>query len=429
MLNGSLSNLRTFGGRALLFLCVLFIVELFIFGSGQWSEAVFGLNIRKSLFIAIVVISILINVNHTKPTAETVYCIAGTAVLVLIWVLLLPGFNLQRIDYPIRDALPLAGILCIIPLRSLFTREIWSRGRLIFGTSILVTALLQIIYYTVGLVSPELEIFLVEIHRVLLDPLNLDPENAVFASTVDEVMRVNWPGTSMLLVGFYIFCTASELSRPLKILGVLTMLLALYAAQTRALQISAILVVLVHLLAKNFAPSRIRPFHIYSVLAFCALITIPIVLALDPHLLESVGLSRGGSDEERYDQISPLLEAWLQHPFVGQGFGASAYLTRSDEAPFAYEVFVLALLMKVGIFGIALMLLILGNLVSSATRAHERIDANRSSWLLGLVVALAFSTNTNPYLTSLLGTATVAFVLLELQFWIPRSFSSDNKKS
>lgn len=408
-----------------LFLSSMFVFELLVFGSGQWSDAIFGINLRKLLFVAILAFSIIGNITQNCLTRETIFSILGTAFLILIWIFLLPSLYSARLDYAIRDALPLIGILCVIPLRSLITEDIWNRGRLIFGISIMVTALLQIAYYLVGLASQESVLLLVAIHRTILDPLNIDPENAVFASTVDEVTRVNWPGTSMLLLGLYIFCTArrSELHFTLRFIAVSAMVLALYATQTRALQIASLLLLSIHCLIRQFAPIQIRPIHICLTLLFCTFLTVPIVLSLDPHILESIGISRGGSDEDRYDQIWPLLDAWTQHPLFGQGFGTSVSLIRSEESPFAYELFVLALLVKVGLSGFLLLLLILGQLVYSATKAHRKIDPNRSAWLLGLVISIAFISNTNPYLTSLLGTITVIFVLLELQFRIQSTVS------
>ena len=393
-----------------------------MFGSGQWSDALLGVNIRKLLFLVILSLSVIANIGTSAPSVRTLLCIAGATVLTLVWVVLLPSIYFAHLDYSMRDSIPLIASLCIIPFRSLMTARIWSRGRLIIGCGILVTSLLQILYYLSGAIVPGSELLLVELHRTLLDPLNLDPENAVFASTVDGITRVNWPGTGMLLIGLYIFCTVQklELRRRLQILAIFIITFALYAAQTRALQISSIILVIVHQLTKRRAPIRILPIHVYSTLIFCLALTLPIVLSLDPQLLESIGISRGGSDDERYDQIMPLLKSWLEHPFFGHGFGASTSIVRSSDSPFAYEMFVLALLMKLGLVGVALMIFILSNLVLFATHTHRRIDANQGAWVLGLTIALAFSTNTNPYLTSLLGTLTVVFVLLELQFRLQR---------
>ena len=403
-----------------LFLCTIFIFELLTFGSGQWSDPILGFNLRKFVFGAILALSVIANLNQRYPTTETACVVFGTAFLVLIWVLLLPTFYSTRLDYAIRDALPLVGILAVIPLKILLTDDIWNRGRLIFGASILVTALLQIMYYIVGMTSQELVLLMVVIHRSLLDPLSLDPENAVFASTVDEITRVNWPGTSMLLLGLYIFCTTrrSEMNSVLRLLAISIMLISLYAAQTRALQIASLMLLSIHYFFRRFSPTRIRPIHIFSTLLCCTLLTIPILMSLDPQTLELIGISRGGSDEDRYQQILPLINSWLNHPFFGQGFGASATLIRSEDAPFSYELFVLSLLMKVGIFGFLLLLLILGQLTYSAIKIHRKIDSKESAWLLSLVVSITFIGNTNPYLTSLLGTLTVIFVLLELQFRI-----------
>lgn len=419
-----------FAGIVLL-LCSVFVIELLIFGSGQWSEAIFGINIRKLLFGAISTLAIVVNLTQSHLARETVYSTFGTIFLILIWVLLLPSFYSTRLDYAIRDALPLVGILCVIPLKSLINENIWNRGRLIFGVSIMVTAVLQIAYYAVGMASQESAILLVAIHRAILDPLNLDPENAVFASTVDGVTRVNWPGTSMLLLGLYIFFTTrrSEIHFSLRLIAISAIALALYAAQTRALQIASFLLLSVHYLARQFAPIRIHPIHIYSTLLFCTFLTVPIVLSLDPQILEAIGISRGGSDEDRYEQVWPLLDSWIHHPLFGQGFGTSVSLVRSEEAPFAYELFVLALLVKVGMSGFLLLLLILGQLIYSATKAHRRIDPSRAAWLLGLVISIAFISNTNPYLTSLLGTITVIFVLLELQFRIQSTIPTQHNIS
>lgn len=102
-------------------------------------------------------------------------------------------------------------------------------------------------------------------------------------------------------------------------------------------------------------------------------------------------------------QFDALLDGIIDHPLLGNGLGAAASYTRSDEQPWAYELSYVALAFQFGLLGFfffvaggAFLLWKLAQLVrSKQLEESERLSA--ACFLAGLV-ALLVSNATNPYL-------------------------------
>jgi hypothetical protein len=108
-----------------------------------------------------------------------------------------------------------------------------------------------------------------------------------------------------------------------------------------------------------------------------------------------------GSAGTRAAQFRGLLEGWSESPIFGAGAGAVAPgPIRSFEAPWAYELYFLALLFQAGIVGI----FIYGGTVAYAAlrvASNARRDAAMLGWTPPILVGLAgflIGTATNPYL-------------------------------
>ncbi|WP_144020033.1 O-antigen ligase family protein [Persephonella hydrogeniphila] len=65
----------------------------------------------------------------------------------------------------------------------------------------------------------------------------------------------------------------------------------------------------------------------------------------------SFGSSTDPSTIARYEQFFALIDGFSENPLFGQGFGAVASVIRSEEQPWAYELFYVALLFHAGIIG------------------------------------------------------------------------------
>ena len=104
-----------------------------------------------------------------------------------------------------------------------------------------------------------------------------------------------------------------------------------------------------------------------------------------------------GSNSARYLQFSALIEAFFDNPLFGHGFGYfSPDFVTNQYAPYSYELVLLALLTKLGVFGsLVFVALFLG--------LTFKVVVRKSLWpLVVLCFFIGFMT-TNPYLFSLVG--------------------------
>jgi hypothetical protein len=116
---------------------------------------------------------------------------------------------------------------------------------------------------------------------------------------------------------------------------------------------------------------------------------------------------------ERRTQLPALVDAWREHPWLGQGFGASARVIRSVESPFSYEVVPLALLMKMGLIGVAGVALFWAAVLHAVVRA--RASAPRPALAaLGGLVALLVASATNPYFLNFVGLGVAGTLLVQM---------------
>ncbi|MEE6443586.1 MULTISPECIES: O-antigen ligase family protein [Pseudomonas] len=105
------------------------------------------------------------------------------------------------------------------------------------------------------------------------------------------------------------------------------------------------------------------------------------------------------SNSERALQLRALVDGILKYPFWGNGAGAVADYVRSEEMPWAYELFYVSLIFQYGIFGFAIYGLGVVALIiflAQQVRCKGR-DSFEFCFLSGLVSFL-LATATNPYL-------------------------------
>ncbi|WP_157896939.1 O-antigen ligase family protein [Pseudomonas putida] len=105
------------------------------------------------------------------------------------------------------------------------------------------------------------------------------------------------------------------------------------------------------------------------------------------------------SNSERALQLRALVDGILKYPFWGSGAGAVADYVRSEEMPWAYELFYVSLIFQYGIFGFVIYGLgVVALIVFLAQQVRRKgRDSFEFCFLSGLVSFL-LATATNPYL-------------------------------
>jgi hypothetical protein len=235
----------------------------------------------------------------------------------------------------------------------------------------------------------------------------------------DGSTRVFW--ISSLFVVFGLYHAARSLLRKWRWRDALLVALfasAIYVTQTRALVLGVPLAI-VGACALYWVLTHTRlPFVIIVLMVMSALVSVTFFqsAAASGQLTGLLGLDRGDSDDMRSYQIGFLIDAWLENPLFGNGFGSKAAWVRSEAAPFSYEMSILALYMKVGLLGAIVSCAYFVYLVTSLIPARAAIRANAPQWcaLFAAVYILCFAFNTNPYLTNSVGVAIVLVCCIEL---------------
>ena len=139
------------------------------------------------------------------------------------------------------------------------------------------------------------------------------------------------------------------------------------------------------------------------------------------------------SNQIKIEQISQLLRKWSESPSWGQGYGSyvESYI-RSKEAPFSYEMQFFALLMKIGIVGIAVWLSFFIIQLISMFRKNGTDWRLFSAWIF-MVLAEAICVQTNPLLISFTGMSMILFISLSTVFNITevkdKSGDEDKKRN
>lgn len=128
------------------------------------------------------------------------------------------------------------------------------------------------------------------------------------------------------------------------------------------------------------------------------------------------GFLGDASASSRVDQAPELAAAWIHHPVLGDGLGAtlSSGFERSVENPWSFELTYLQVLFQMGIVGLFVLLAVPGwaiwrSALGVVDRARKPLsgDVAAAAGLVGILVASA----TNPYLFSSFGMLSLAVLL------------------
>lgn len=400
----------------LLFCIAVFLIDLILLGSGAWSMNIIGLSLRKIVYSVFLLIIIF-----TSRGEVAIITLVNSFVFCLFFGGILPILYDVNIKFSLTEAFPLFGIL-IAPV---FATNIliignWRKIRNLIYFLCIISAVVHIVVWMIGL---HFSIHIQTIKNVtefIFANKNPDAiDNIIISDAPGGAFRVLFPNSLLMILGMYLaidyfFSTKSKIHL---IIGVL-IFIGLYTTWTRALYLMPV-ILLMSLFLYKLMPVKLKiSGGFYYSLSSIGVIFIIFMLPfmLHPSMLQLIGISSESSDTIRHEQIGWIYEVMSMHPFFGSGLGSSATDIRSILAPWAYEMSLLALIMKLGLVGCITYYLIEFRYVSgfySGFFNGSRLSNKKILWL-----AFSFSTliifSTNPFMLSFPGVMIVYFITCEL---------------
>jgi hypothetical protein len=416
----------------------LLIADLALTGSGRWSD-VLGFSMRRLMLLVVAGYAILIWTAFFSRVPRGLAAITGLAIFLFVWGLGIPVLKGIPLANALSDGQLFLGLLFGPALAHMVIRtNCWASSLKLIERLIWVLALLHIaLFWSDRLVDAGF-LDLVSLMRSLLEPnLSVDQETNFYVGAIPGGFRIFWGSSIFLLLGFYLAVRNFASRRWFINLGVL--LLVCYAidlTMTRALVLSIpLLLVLSWLFQRLLIQVRQGAAAHLAVGLLLLSLTLPVVLLADPDLLSMIGLGREVSDDLRFEQVNALTESILTNPWIGRGLGAHVELIRSEGSPWIYELSMLALYMKVGVFGLIFLLVVFILFGRSAwINGNNRQpffvpERQNVSRILALLFCIFFCSNTNPYLFSMLGWGLLIFTYIEFCVTSHESFSTSGQSS
>jgi hypothetical protein len=384
--------------RVMSLLAMGLIVELVFFGPLGLLLA--GIPVRKVLIAGLILLSIVQMLGRRAEGSWQIGLLIAIALFLLVWGLIVPmGSNVQ-LKMSIAEIQPFVAIFLIFPFYYLFSAfgPLPYLRTLVIATTVMAVIVIILWFLTNVLGQTGFGITA----RNFYTGLN-DSDTGVYIGPMPDgsfrIMLINFVLFPILLI----YHNWERASLPWSAFYAL----AIFSTGTRAfLGVGALIV--------GTALLRKRP--ILAVPIIAAVVGLGSIYMFNRPEMRILDFSSDfTSSSARYVQFFSLMNLFWQHPMVGAGFGASAGVVRSFDAPYSYELTYVALLAKIGIVGA----LALG--LPLAVWLWRTMRDNRD-WMsiVVLVLSVVLMTATNPYLINLVGLSIVAF-LVAIGLWANRA--------
>lgn len=333
-----------------------------------------------------------------------------------LWSSIIPLYQ----DHSLRLALAEADAYALLLAVPLFVASVDEYGRGLqrmlhtLFAFVLILATLQFLVWMAGMVVPEWRDGL---RHALLTLYGR--ESMYVGGMPDGFFRVFWISSLWLIPA--VFYTQLLVRSPLSRAIVLVVLVgATLGTYSRGLWLGLMCGALVWITAYGIRsiPVSYRPQRMLAAFAVGSVVLVSGGFMFGGDVAERLqGLtsSTDVSMSERLAQVEPLLEAWREHPLFGGGYGTYATLVRDEANPYSYEVVPLALLMKLGLVGVAgfggfLAVVLVSALCRALTHPRE------SAAMAASFVAFMVATMTNPLLINFVGMGVMAVLLIHWVF-------------
>lgn len=387
--------------------------DLIFLGAGGYYE-LFGLTPRKYIFILFFVLSVFSIFVRFRLESRRLLCYwVIYSLFFLIWAAFVPLISHGNIVHALNDAMPLIGVGLFMIFPDAFSKYGWAKTRNVIVVFVMLFALLHVVVFVAAMISGELVLPIGEILKKYMEPAEYDKETSVFLVLQDSgLLRTYFGSSNLLFVGVYYALRELEEKR-FVVGGWLLVLLcfAFVATLTRSFLIGFVFSWFVFFGFKSYfvrKEPRLAAIYLLTLAPFVfSLILIP---TMYPDLTALLGLSRGESDDVRWPQMLGLLDRFSESPIFGNGFGQASYTVSDENAPYAFELTVFSLLMKLGSLGFLAALAIPACVIKESSNiAYPRYSRSLYATYFGYIISCFF----NPYMFSLFGTFLFLFLLFE----------------
>jgi membrane protein implicated in regulation of membrane protease activity len=383
--------------RLMSLLASALIVEMVFFG--PLGLLVAGIPIRKVLIAGLILCSVIPMLLRRTDERWQIWLLLSFVLFLAVWGFIVPASNGVDINMTLAEIQPFVALLLIFPIYTLFDTYGPAPYLKILVVSTAAMASIVIVLWFASNVIGQVGLGIAA--RDFYIGLNDSDIGVYIGPMPDGSFRImlinfilfpimmsyhNWNRFNPAWTAFYalaIFATGTR-----AFLGVAAIIIAASLLRRRA-ALAVPLLIIAGFFAVSYAVSQqgVRVFDFTSDLT---------------------------SSSARYVQFFSLLNLFWSHPIFGAGFGASARVVRSIEAPYSYELTYVALLAKLGLIGAILV----GGAMLVWLGRSMRYNPNRIS-IAALAIAVVLMTASNPYLINLVGMSIVAF-LIAIGMWVNR---------
>lgn len=406
-------------------LFILALSELIFLGPG-WTLTTYNMSIREVIFLlnfCVFFAVLFLRGRFLFPSLSRI-SVVFAFLNVVVWGLLVALARDNTLNYALADSKGFLYLLYVLPWTNFAFYENWS-NHFAVNVFLILVSLFSIVVNLIVILFRFDSLRFYQIISFLDNTLNF---HVIFGLMPDGFPRIVW-AQFIFLIPASLFLTSELISRKslsfLKSLALLSCFLSLVFSYSRGLWLGLIvgLIFLFPISTRHLSAKRIL---IVASVVLCCFVIIALFGLSYSTLIQERFISsfdiREMSNAIRFSQAKPLILEWMKYPFLGKGYGATVEgLIRSDVAPYSFELVPLALLMKLGLVGIALWISYFILLMSESKRRIENAKYKgniEQGWMFRAIYAsipaVLVASSGDPFFFNSVGMGMMAFWILML---------------